>query len=475
MFIQNIKIEKFKGFSDVVEINGMADKSLLIYGENGSGKSSLYEALRLTMYYGKLYRKAIDGAINQADEIIRRDNWLKKLAYAERPPFIVAINNTNYDALNTSNVDCFMLSYFDSHNFPFDKDGKLSLNAMLDGLNFPDLPTNFVKDSFEVILTEVNKVLKDEFCLDIKLTVDGTNDYNIIIEDIHSGIKKSTNLDLYFNEAKLTIISLLIKLSVVELIGTTGHDKLLILDDVISSMDMANRAFFTHYIINHFSKYQKIVLTHNASYYNLFRSAILIHEKNKWLEHSLFAIGDSLNIAASSLLKSREANDLMDDYTNNRITPTDIANRIRQCLEAQIHELALWLHMESVDQSGRIINNLLSGTKKVYLRVSGKKIFLSEDLNHDLQNILNDGSKTDAQKVAGCINKFGEYDCTNELTKLIPIIKEVRLYEKLVLHQLSHGRTGLPSFSPVEIKKCLDLLVFLSNSLADISKNIYEA
>ncbi len=81
MFIQNIKIEKFKGFSDTVEINDMADKSLLIYGENGSGKSSLYEALRLTMYYNRLYRNAVDGAIDSADEIIRRDNWLKKLAY----------------------------------------------------------------------------------------------------------------------------------------------------------------------------------------------------------------------------------------------------------------------------------------------------------------------------------------------------------------------------------------------------------
>lgn len=61
MFIQNIKIEKFKGFSDTVEINDMADKSLLIYGENGSGKSSLYEALRLTMYYNRLYRNAVGG------------------------------------------------------------------------------------------------------------------------------------------------------------------------------------------------------------------------------------------------------------------------------------------------------------------------------------------------------------------------------------------------------------------------------
>ncbi len=252
MFIQNIKIEKFKGFSDTVEINDMADKSLLIYGENGSGKSSLYEALRLTMYYNRLYRNAVDGAIDSADEIIRRDNWLKKLAYTERPPFTVEINNTSFHALNTTNVDCYMSSYMDSHSLPYDGDRKLSLNALLDDLNFPDLPMNFVNDSFEVILTEVNKVLKEEFYLDIEITVDGSNDHYLIIEDKNSRLKKGTNLDLYFNEAKLTIISLLIKLSVVELTGNSTHDKILILDDVISSMDMANRAFFTHYIIKHF-------------------------------------------------------------------------------------------------------------------------------------------------------------------------------------------------------------------------------
>lgn len=475
MFIQNIKIEKFKGFSDVVEIKDMADKSLLIYGENGSGKSSLYEALRLSMYYGRLKSSAVDGAINPADEIARRDNWLKRLAYTERPPFIVTINNTNYDSLCTSNVDCYMLSYVDSHKFPFDQDGKLSLNALLDGLNFPDFPIDFVRDSFEVILSEVNSVLKKEFYLDIDITVDGSNDHNLIIEDKHSKLKKGTHLDLYFNEAKLTIISLLIKLSTVELTGDHTHDKLLILDDVISSMDMANRAFFTHYILKHFSKYQKIILTHNASYYNLFRSAITLYDKDKWLEHSLLVVSDSINIASSSVLKNSDAKKLKDDYINGRITANDIANKIRQCLEAQIHDLALWLHMESVDQSGRIINNLLSGTKKVYLKVDRKKIFLSEDLNNDLQIILNDGTKTDAEKVANCLSKIREYDCKNELTNLIPIIKEVRLYEKLVLHQLSHGRTGLPSFSTLEIEKSIDLLVFLSNSLADISKNIHEA
>ncbi|MDE6696503.1 MAG: AAA family ATPase, partial [Muribaculaceae bacterium] len=150
MFIKNIKIEKFKGFSDKVEIPDMTDKSLLVYGENGSGKSSLYEALKLAMYYSRMDSKAIEGAINPSEAATRRDNWLRNLAYTQILPFTVEINNTPYDTLNTSNVDCFMLSYKDCHRFPYDNDGKLSLKALLDNLYFPDFPADFATESYDV-------------------------------------------------------------------------------------------------------------------------------------------------------------------------------------------------------------------------------------------------------------------------------------------------------------------------------------
>ena len=54
MRITKIEIKNFKAFQgpDVIDLNGPIELSekgqnLLLYGENGSGKTSLYEALKL--------------------------------------------------------------------------------------------------------------------------------------------------------------------------------------------------------------------------------------------------------------------------------------------------------------------------------------------------------------------------------------------------------------------------------------------
>lgn len=352
---------------------------------------------------------------------------------------------------------------------------KMSIVSLLDNLDYPDIPAEFVKDHAELIIDEVNKSLKNDFCEDIELSLDGSKDYRIIIEDKTTGLKRSKDLLMFFNEAKLTIIILLIKLSAIELLGDSGHKKVLVLDDIISSMDAANRAFFTNHIFNHFVKYQKIILTHNASYYNLFREAAYIKERGLWTELLMIIIGDTIVLRDSSNLRGRDAASLARDYSSGHISLADIPNKMRQLFELQIHQLALWLHLESVDQSGAVIRNLLSPNKKVYLKVDRRNIYHAEDLVKEVADILSDATKTDNDKVRDCNAKIAEYDCKNELTKLIPIISEVRLYQKLILHQLSHGRSGLPTFSSLEVEKCLDLLQSLDKSLADVSKNIYEA
>ena len=53
MFINNIKIENFKGITSPIEINDINKNNILIYGDNGSGKSSVYSALQLTCYFNR--------------------------------------------------------------------------------------------------------------------------------------------------------------------------------------------------------------------------------------------------------------------------------------------------------------------------------------------------------------------------------------------------------------------------------------
>lgn len=111
MFIDNITIENFKGFSQEIKIENASGQNILIYGENGSGKSSLYEALRLAFFYGRLERKATDGAIDKADEVLRRDRWLAGFLHNGSAAFKVKINGFDFDKLSTIGVDCFMLNH----------------------------------------------------------------------------------------------------------------------------------------------------------------------------------------------------------------------------------------------------------------------------------------------------------------------------------------------------------------------------
>jgi chromosome segregation ATPase len=50
--MNSIEIRKFKAFKDKIIVN-FENKNLLIYGENGSGKTSIYEAIKL-VYREKL-------------------------------------------------------------------------------------------------------------------------------------------------------------------------------------------------------------------------------------------------------------------------------------------------------------------------------------------------------------------------------------------------------------------------------------
>lgn len=50
--MNKLYLKNFKAFFNPVEID-FDSKNALIYGENGSGKSSIYEAIRLWFYTNK--------------------------------------------------------------------------------------------------------------------------------------------------------------------------------------------------------------------------------------------------------------------------------------------------------------------------------------------------------------------------------------------------------------------------------------
>jgi predicted ATP-binding protein involved in virulence len=98
----------------------------------------------------------------------------------------------------------------------------------------------------------------------------------------------------FLNEARLTTIALSIRLAVFdEKLQTDGltadAPKILILDDLLLSLDMGNRDVVLELIVNEFKNVQILIMTHDKSFFNLTKRRIELenHEKD-WIYRELY-------------------------------------------------------------------------------------------------------------------------------------------------------------------------------------------
>jgi len=90
----------------------------------------------------------------------------------------------------------------------------------------------------------------------------------------------------FLNEAKLTAIALSIRFAMLDqkLSGVAAADtpKFLILDDVLISLDMSNREIVLDIILQEFTDYQLIILTHDRNFFELLRHRIKRFGQENW-------------------------------------------------------------------------------------------------------------------------------------------------------------------------------------------------
>ncbi|MCA0362544.1 MAG: AAA family ATPase [Bacteroidetes bacterium] len=98
--------------------------------------------------------------------------------------------------------------------------------------------------------------------------------------------QKITRPHTFLNEAKLTAIALSIRLAMLgqKLSGAVVADtpKFLILDDVLISLDMSNREIVLDIILQEFTDYQLIILTHDRNFFELLRHRIKKFNQTNW-------------------------------------------------------------------------------------------------------------------------------------------------------------------------------------------------
>lgn len=93
--MNNLSIEGFKVFSEAVDIL-IEDKNMLLYGENGSGKSSIFEAIKIIFLRDVLEKRKISITATPEEEIQLRNDLYNSYNRHSTNPFKIKINNIDY-------------------------------------------------------------------------------------------------------------------------------------------------------------------------------------------------------------------------------------------------------------------------------------------------------------------------------------------------------------------------------------------
>ncbi|DAB29558.1 MAG TPA: hypothetical protein CFH84_08795 [Sulfurimonas sp. UBA12504] len=463
--MNSLKLTNFKAHQDLEEIK-FDGQNFLLYGDNGAGKSSLYEALKVVFYRDRLEApvKREATAENEAEKISEfYREFNNKISNQD---FAIQINSQNYNSFNTNNYNVYMLNLDD---VAFDRTLKLSTLLEKVFFNFPKSICYGYKD----IEQKANTFL--ESCLeDIRIEIDSSDDYSIKIENTQRNIAKTKELTKYFNEARLNLVIFALLFSAIEVSKNDTKKNILIFDDFITSLDMANRTFLMKHILETFKDFHIVVFTHNVYFYNLIM--YLVNDKicttdKKWQFANLYEIGNEHKIYMNNVYI--EVDKLQKEYADEvkKTSPnfTEIGNKLRQKFERLLYEFSKILSVGGVEESNKILEALLDD-KNIYLlkheNGSGKDKKVTYKNSNNLVNDL-ELITTNLTDVQAKINEY-KIDTLNEIKK---ILKTLKLYRKVSMHSLSHGQTGQHNWSDKEIKQTLILLKKLETNINNLTNS----
>ena len=481
MKINKITIENFK-FHHNLEFD-IKKKNCLIYGENGTGKSSIYEALYANFYYYKdtiivnnqvsirdkfLHRDYMTSALkvdiefddnrtlNRNDDTLENQDILidASIYFANEKTLSNIVEGNFFDVLNDS-LSCHFpeLKTFDS----IYDNLKTELHQLSQGTELSE--TEIIRKRVQadeicksklnsfVANEDINSVLRKlkcnfemEFSFKNSNIDNDTHQFsNPIISIKIKGINDRDDFKNHFNEAKLKLISIAIYFALAKKYETVNSLKLLVLDDFLTSLDMANRKIIARYILDNFNNYQIIILTHNLQFNNLIQRLLDI---NEWDIKLLFTINEDNKI--KSLIKDK-SDDYIDEakrFINTEAYDLRIAgNLLRKAFESIINEFEQLLELGKVETLQKIIEALKSNDKYFY----NKPHEILEHLIRDFENMFDNEQQPDNAKIRQIKSKINQiknnkitFTKKDEEDQKYNIIKKTEFYKNILLNPSSH-------------------------------------
>ena len=459
--MNRLKIKNFKAYREELDELILDGKSFLVYGENGSGKSSIYEAIKVVFFRDRLLPDVASGTTPEVTTQIYNDFWnTYKNKNATESFFEIEVNNTNYADFDSNPYQVFMIA--------MDRlcvSGSLRLDELLENFDLKIEEINeFCHEHYETIETEVNSKLEEFQEKNISIVIDNEDDFSIKITDSTRGLDYKENIKNYFNEAKLNLIILLLLFEAIKCAKKSSKKKILVLDDFITSLDMSNRTFLMQYILEAFGDdFQIVILTHNVYFYNLIMYLVndSFKVKDKWEFVNLYEVGSEHKLYMNSVII--KLSDIEDELNSDNPNFQTIGNQLRQKFERLLYEFSKSLMIGSVEESNKILK-LIENSENIYFKKQGNRT--SNELISEIENLLNENNDHNlSDRIKSKIDSYK----LDDLDNIQKTLRELKLYRKVSMHSLSHGRIGQSSWSQKEIKQSLLLLKRLESSINSLN------
>lgn len=465
--MKKITISNFKGIKTLPELSltklqdgDEKEVNLLLYAENGGGKTSISEAIRLVSFTSHIENKIINPNIVGEERKAAKQDWLNSYLHNKSINlFEIGIDETKFSSINTNVSSCTDIFVLDrSQLIPT---SKIHIDSIISQTHFGgSIPLDelLMPEAIELVLDEVNSMLENEFKEIIRVERVQTSEYIVGIKIIHDELI-TENIDKKINEANQNLVKILIFINYLKLLPVLQNNAkyFIVLDDVMSSLDLANRIILARIIINLGKEYQLLVMTHNVGFYNLIRHLSASNNScDDWNFTSLYTHKGTHT--AYSINNDDSVNSLLAKY-GGVILPSngDAVNAMRKKFESLLHEFGKILVTGVQEETSYLIDRITTADNELYCCIDGDNIYTHFDLIKRISLLVDNCPSNLLQSKIK--NLFQKFNCKNQVPWISEIIQQLKTYQKVILHQSSHDQIGaLPVISSKEIAITLDLM-----------------
>ena len=414
--ISKIKLINYKFFYGEFELP-VDGENLLLYGENGSGKSSIYRALELLTkerienlgHSRNIFSESGDievefGFTNGTEFTITEDtevlpdyvDFLKALSVFKPMLDYKKLLKVHYtEKTGIKRINLYGMFRQLLRDFP------VSSETVLSGIK--DLNAYFTELEKVVdgkLLEDINHLIQDYFDADIRVD---SFEYRTEIDDETGGAEPIVNMIIDFkdnriqeyhtflNEARLSALAVSIYFAAIKsLFGALENEtlKILVLDDLLISLDMSNRLKLLNILKQEFADFQIFFFTHDKELFELYRN------KMPWKKYELY-LDDSEDIHKPILKIGKSETERAKEY---------FAKKDYDCCALLLRrgfEKILKSYLTPKEQLDKNCNelDLASLVDRAAAKSSGEHKAILEKLNSDRKHILNPLSHNDNRPV----------------------------------------------------------------------------